>query len=78
MILRERIVKVTGENDTRAIYEHIKFWLVLFFSFLLIKSCLTSLSFLSIVDIDEFVFDGFDQVLKKEDSSLKSFALTLH
>ena len=64
MVLWERVVQVAGENDPRAVDEDVEPGLVLFLTFLLIEGLLPlGLSLLLVVQINELVLDGFNEVL---------------
>lgn len=63
MILWEGVIEITGENDTSTVDEDVKLWLVFLFTFLLVESGLSTLSLLTVVNINELVFDSFNKVL---------------
>lgn len=65
VVLRERVIQVACENDTRTVDQHVKLWLILLLLRSLVESGLSALrlSLLKIVQIDELVLDCFNEVL---------------
>jgi len=65
VVLWEGVVQVTSKNDTCAVNEHIKLWLILLLLCGLVECGLSALRLrlLKVVQIDELVLDCFNEVL---------------